>query len=113
LLRSQTLPLWEVILHIKIGMPQDVLQNHPGKPPKSKRINIPRVQSNAESESHNFQSHSFRSDMDGDNSIPPLFRWLLKHELREDFSPYNCIFLIIHSYECCFICMQEATFHCY
>jgi len=54
-------------------MPQDVLQNT-GKPPKSKRINIPRAQSNTENEIHNFQSHSFRSDMDGDSLIPPLFR---------------------------------------
>jgi hypothetical protein len=61
----------------EISMPQDVFQNHTGKPPKSKRINIPRVLSNAESEIHNFQSHSFRSDMDGDSLIPPLFRWLL------------------------------------
>ncbi|XP_069700575.1 WD repeat-containing protein 37 [Periplaneta americana] len=61
-------------------MPQDVVQNHTGKPPKSKRINIPRVQSNTESEIHNFQSHSFRSDMDADSLIPPLFRARL-HDL--------------------------------
>ncbi|KDR14307.1 WD repeat-containing protein 37 [Zootermopsis nevadensis] len=60
-------------------MPQDVVQNHAGKP-KSKRINIPRVQSSAESEIHNLQSHSFRTDMDGDSMIPPLFRARL-HEL--------------------------------
>jgi hypothetical protein len=58
----------------RISMPQDVLQNHAGKPPKSKRINIPRAQSNTENEIHNIQSHSFRSDLDGDSIIPPLFR---------------------------------------
>lgn len=57
-----------------------MVQNNTGKPPKSKRINIPRVQSNTESEIHNFQSHSFRSDMDGDSLIPPLFRSRL-HDL--------------------------------
>ena len=55
-------------------MPQDVVPNHTGKPPKSKRINIPRVQSNTESEIHNFQSQSFRSDMESDSMIPPIFR---------------------------------------
>lgn len=61
-------------------MPQDVVPNHTAKPPKSKRINIPRVQSNAESEIHNFQSQSFRSDMETESMIPPIFRSRL-HDL--------------------------------
>jgi hypothetical protein len=78
-------------------MPQDVLQNHTGKPPKSKRINIPRVQSNTETDIHNFQSQSFRSDMDGDSLIPPLFRWLLKHIETEDFNPYKRMSVLVFS----------------
>ncbi|XP_066993121.1 WD repeat-containing protein 37 isoform X2 [Anabrus simplex] len=55
-------------------MPQDVVQNHTTKPPKSKRINIPRVQSNTESDIQPYQCPSVRSDMDGDSIIPPIFR---------------------------------------
>ncbi|KAK7867581.1 hypothetical protein R5R35_005282 [Gryllus longicercus] len=61
------------------NMPQDVVQNLSAKPPKSKRINIPRVQSNAESEIQPFLTN-FRSDMDGESVIPPVFRSRL-HEL--------------------------------
>ncbi|PSN38487.1 WD repeat-containing protein 37 [Blattella germanica] len=70
-------------------MPQDVVPNHTGKPPKSKRINIPRVQSNAESEIHNFQSHSFRSDMEGDSMIPPIFSPLCPWPVQEKIDALN------------------------
>nr|CAD7438390.1 unnamed protein product [Timema bartmani] len=54
-------------------MPQDI-QNNASKPPKSKRINIPRVHSNIENEIQNFQSAGFRPDIEGDGVLPSALR---------------------------------------
>nr|CAD7434181.1 unnamed protein product [Timema monikensis] len=54
-------------------MPHDI-QNNASKPPKSKRINIPRVHSNIENEIQNFQSAGFRPDIEGDSILPSALR---------------------------------------
>ncbi|XP_046996838.1 WD repeat-containing protein 37 isoform X1 [Schistocerca americana] len=61
-------------------MPQDAAQSQMGKPPKSKRITIPRVQSNTDNENHPALFPSWRSDLDSEVPVPPTFRSRL-HDL--------------------------------
>nr|CAD7256369.1 unnamed protein product [Timema shepardi] len=71
---SSTAEDGEIEVRILVGdMPHDI-QNNASKPPKSKRINIPRVHSNIENEIQNFQSAGFRPDIEGDSILPSALR---------------------------------------
>lgn len=61
-------------------MPQDIVQNLSSKPPKSKRINIPRALSNTDGDINSFLLSNIRAEGDVESTIPPLFRSRL-HDL--------------------------------